>query len=293
MALYITIFFGIPLLVIAAIITGQLFDLPNISTQGYLLLAAAGLTHFLVGRYSNYRCISAIGANRAAPLRSISVPFTLVMAVLVLGERVSVVNGIGIVIVMLAPMIMLQRGNKSQVSHSTEISDSNPSDGSAATVDSTAPVAANNAHVKAPRLAEGYFFGLITALVFGSSPLLIRGAIGDTGMGVAGALIAYSAAAVPLLLGLTWPGRLATLRGMNTTALRWFLLATITIFFAQMFRFVALDLAQVTVVTPLMRTGVIWTVIFAFLINRQTEDFGPRVLAAIAMSLIGGGFVVL
>lgn len=237
--------------------------------------------------------MASIGANRAAPLRSISMPFTLVMAVLVLGERISVVNGIGIAIVVLAPMIMIQRGNKSQGPHSTETSHHNPSDGSASTVASTASVANKNSHVAPPRLAEGYFFGLITALVFGSSPLLIRGAIGDTGMGVAGALIAYSAAAVPLLLGLTWPGRVATLRGMNTTALRWFLLATITIFFAQMFRFVALDLAQVTVVTPLMRTGVIWTVIFAFLINRQLEDFGPRVLAAIALSLIGGIFVVL
>ena len=260
--LYITIFLGIPLLVVAAAVTGQLFHLAELTVRSYILLAAVGLTQFLVGRYALFRCLEAIGSNRATPVRSLSVPFTLLMAVFVLGEKVSVINCIGIVIVVLSPMLMFQRKVGTE-------------------------------KVDTSRSVQGYLYGFLTALAFGCSPLLIREAIGDTGMGVAGALVAYGAAAVPLLFGLALPGRLASLQGMDRTALRWFLLNTVTVFLAQMFSFLALDLAQVTVVEPLMCTTGIWAVMFAFLINRQLEVFGPNVLAAIALSIAGSVFVVL
>ena len=184
------------------------------------------------------------------------------MAVFLLGERVSAINGIGIVIVVLAPIIMFQRGGKT--------------------------ITIGNS-----KLLEGYFFALISGLAFGIAPLLIREAIGGTGLGITGALVGYLACAGLLLLGLAWPGRLAELKGMNRPALRWFLLNAVTVFFAQMFTYIAYDLAPVTVVTPLMRTAAIWTVIFAFLINRQLEVFGPRVMVAIALSIVGSVFVVL
>lgn len=262
LGIHITVFIGIPLLAIAATLTGQLFDLPNLSTKSYILLVTIGLTHFLLGRYALYRCFAAIGANRSTPVRSLSVPFTLLMAVFVLGERVSTINGMGILIVVFAPIIMFQREGKAPtVGHST--------------------------------LAEGYFFALVSAIVMGFVPLLIRGAIGDTGLGIAGALIAYLASAAPLVLGLALPGRMTSLQRMDRTALRWFILSAVAGFLAQMFRFAAFDLAPVTVVFPLMRAGAIWTVIFAFLINRRTESFRPKVLASIALSIIGSVFVVL
>lgn len=259
---YITVFLGIPLLLIAAATTGQLFDLPTLSTKSLILLGAAGSAQFLGGAYSLYRSFAAIGATRATPIRSLSTPFTLLMAFLVLGERVSAVNGVGIMIVVLAPIIMLQRENKATATDSS-------------------------------RLAEGYFFAFISGFAFGLAPVMIREAIGGTGLGIVGALVGYSAAAGMLLLGLAWPGRLASLHGMDRTALRWFLLNSVTVFFAQMFTYMAFDLAPVTVVSPLMRTTAIWTVIFAFLINRQLEVFGPRVLGAIALSIVGSVLVVL
>ena len=260
--LHITIFLGVPLLVIAAAISGQLLDLPTLSVRSYLLLSVSGVIHFVVGAYALYRSFAAIGSNRSAPVRSISVPFSLIMAVILLGERVSAVNGVGIVIVVLAPIIMFQ--GKSET-----------------------PTISNS------RSAEGYVFSLISGLAFGIAPLLIREAIGGTGMGIAGALVAYSSAAGVLLLGLAWPGRLTSLREMDRTSLLWFLLTAVTVFFAQMFGFLALELAPVTVVTPLMRTAAVWTVIFAFLINRQLEVFSPRILGAIALSIVGSVFVVL
>jgi hypothetical protein len=60
--------------------------------------------------------------------------------------------------------------------------------------------------VGSDRLAEGYLFALICAVVMAFTHLMVRAAIGDTGLGIAGALVAYGAAAVPLLLG-GWDGQ--------------------------------------------------------------------------------------
>jgi drug/metabolite transporter (DMT)-like permease len=193
---------------------------------------------------------------------SLAAPLTLSMAITVLGEPVSSLNGIGIMIVLLAPIIMVQRESKTDT-------------------------------VGSAKAAEGYFFAFIAAMAFGCSPVLIRGAIGDTGMGIAGALVAYSAAAVPLMVGLAWPGRLANLRGIDMTALRWFMLSAVTVFFTHLFRFAAFDLSPLTVVEPLLHTGYVWTVIFSFVINRQIESFKTRVLVPIAMSIVGSVLVVL
>ena len=39
--------------------------------------------------------------------------------------------------------------------------------------------------------------------------------------------------------------------------------------------------------TPLQQTGSVWTVVFSFIFNRNTELFGPRIYAAILFSTLG------
>ena len=290
LAVFFTVMVGLPLLLVAAAVSGQLFQMSDISGRSYLLLIAAGVIHFVVGRYGSYRAVGAIGTNRATPIQTVSGPYTLLMALFLLGESISITNGIGIVIVILAPTIMVSRTGGARRHADQGEPGSNPGAGDAAPID-VRP--SRTAAVTGPRWAEGYFFGIIGALGFGTSPLLIREAIGGTGLGIAGALVSYSAAAVLLLLFLLVPGRLADLQGIDRTAARWFLLGSVAVFFSQMFRFIALDLTTVSVVNPLQRTSAIFIVLFAFLLNRQLETFGPRVLAAIALSVVGSVFVVL
>ena len=53
--IYISVPMGVPLLAIAALLTGQLLSIGALSPRDFLFLAAAGAIHFLLGRYSNYR----------------------------------------------------------------------------------------------------------------------------------------------------------------------------------------------------------------------------------------------
>ncbi|MEK9659043.1 MAG: EamA family transporter, partial [Chloroflexota bacterium] len=94
--IYITVVAGVPLFFIAALVSGQVFRLGELGWSQHAWLAASGVTQYIVGRYSNYRAIRALGANGSAPLLSLSVLVSVVLAVPLLGERISLVQGVGI-----------------------------------------------------------------------------------------------------------------------------------------------------------------------------------------------------
>src|SRR4051794_25752930 len=104
----ITVPIGVPLFFIAALAAGELGAVARFSPQAALALAVAGILHFVWGRYCNYRSIQAIGVNLAAPVQQINLIFTLVLAIAVLGERLTVLRLIGIALVLLGPGFTLR-----------------------------------------------------------------------------------------------------------------------------------------------------------------------------------------
>jgi uncharacterized membrane protein len=74
---------------------------------------------------------------------------------------------------------------------------------------------------------------------------------------------------------------------MHPSTVRLFLSAGTFVFLAQMFRFMALAVAPVAVVTPLMRTGAVFTLIFSWTLNRHLEVINMRVVAGILLSVTG------
>ena len=78
-------------------------------------------------------------------------------------------------------------------------------------------------------------------------------------MAVYGGLVAYFAAATALILTLVIPGRRGLITAMRFSTVRLFLGAGFFVFLAQMFRFAALSIAPVAVVSPLQRSGASFT----------------------------------
>ena len=143
------------------------------------------------------------------------------------------------------------------------------------------------------KMAEGYFFGLAAAAIYGNTPIMVRAALEDSGLGIMGGLASYMAASVVLMLTLLMPGKLVGVLVERKKAGPWFYANTIASFFAQMFRYVALGIAPVTVVAPLARTLALFTLAFSFLINRKLEYFGGRVIIGILLSVVGSVMLVL
>ena len=290
--LYITVILGVPLFAIAALATGQLFDTLDLSTEALVMLAGAGVLHFLIGRYCNYRCIDAIGSNRAQPLQTTNTVYSVVVAVIVLGEEVTVLMGVGIALLVVGPMIMVERRRRPQPE---------PVAARASTPPPGAPAGAPAADVTPPRrnaatdprYFEGYTFGLLSAAAYGTSPIMIRYALEDTGLGIAGGMVAYIAAASVLILALAIPGRIKDLRGFDLKVVPMFSASAVAVFLAQLFRFAALAIAPVSLVTPLTRLGVVFVPTLSFIFNRNLESFSLRVLTGIALSGLGAVLLAL
>lgn len=266
---FVTVLIGVPMFLVAALVTGQLFNAGEVALTGYAQLAAAGILHFGLGRYCNYRAISAIGATRTGPVQALTIPYAVLIAFLFLGETINPAMAAGIALVLAGPVMMVERPPVAAVRGA---SDTQPA--------------------FELRQAEGYLFAGLSVGFYGTSPILIRAALaGTTDLAVFGGLVAYTAAAGALMATLVVPARRELIGAMRFSTVRLFLGAGFFVFAAQMFRFVALSLSPVAVITPLMRTGAVFTLGLSWAINRHLEKITWRVVAGLFISI--GGAVVL
>jgi uncharacterized membrane protein len=104
---YVTVFAGVPMFLLAALVTGQLVRWDGISQSGYILLAIAGVLHFLWGRYCGYRAMGILGANRATSVEALAILIAVLLGVFVLQETLSLPNVAGIALIIIGPAIMI------------------------------------------------------------------------------------------------------------------------------------------------------------------------------------------
>ena len=263
-ALAITVPLGVPLFALAYIAFGGLQSPSYSSYSGWAWFAAAGVVHFAIGRYGNYRAMRAVGAALSAPLQQISIPVSLGLALFFLDETLSMLRLAGILLVMIGPVVAIWR----------------PAGASAVTT----PFGFR------PAYREGFFWGTVGAIAYGASPLLIIKGLGTNG-GLtdilAGGLISYIAAAIVILAVVLAVGGRSFMGQLDRKAGKWFLLSTVLVFLSQVCRYMALAIAPVSVVVPIQRMSIVFRVIFGWIFNREHEVFGSRLLLGMSMSLIG------
>ena len=208
---------ALPVFALVMLLTGGFPILMGFPARSWGLLAIAGVIHFGWARYCNYRATKAIGANLVAPVQQYGLIIALVLAALWLGESLTLLRMIGIVLVVAGPML---------------------------TLNSVKPVVAEVASETTdeprfvPAYAEAYFYALLSTIGFGLSPILIRLAFEKKSitMGIAGGFVSYLAATVAVALLLMLPGRWASFRNMDRQTTKWFLISGLTVCVSQMFR---------------------------------------------------------
>jgi len=260
----ITVPLGVPLFALACLPFGGIGAIGRLTLPGWSWMALAGVVHFVIGRYGNYRATRAIGAALSAPIQQLSVPVSLILAISLLDEILTPLKITGLVLVMAGPAIALKRGKE--------------------------PDAAGLGSSFHPRYREGVIWGSVSALAYGASPLFIMMGLGPDGRlidSLAGGLISYASATVVVAVLVLFVGGKSYMQQLDPTAGKWFLTSGIFVFLSQMFRYMALAVAPVSVVVPLQRLSVVFRVIFSWILNRDHEALGIRVLVGIVMSLIG------
>ncbi len=263
--LVITVIGGVPLFLIAALVSGQFLSAGEITGQGYAALAVAGVIHFLIGRYCTFRAYAAIGANRSSPVLQGTALLSVLFALTFLNETMTPLKAIGIGLVFIGPALAASSAQPQRAP-------------AGASEDADAPA----------RLLEGYGFAALGMLMFGASPILIRFALEDSGgLGVLGGLVSYAAAAAILAPIALFSGQASSALNLDRHTQAWFLSGGLTIFLGHMFRFLALSLAPVTIVIPLLRSQTIFALALGYVVNRRYESFHPRTLAGVGAAVAG------
>ncbi|MYF65543.1 MAG: EamA family transporter [Chloroflexi bacterium] len=272
---------GVPFGFAAVVITGQILNFDQVPLNGYLMIAAAGIIHFCIGRYCNYRSIAAFGASRAVTVQAFAVPYSIIMAIVLLGERPTAFMYVAIALILGSPLLMIDRGKR-------------PARGAERTGAPPSGAARSGAPAVEIRMVEGVDFSLLASVGYGTSPILIRAALEDaTGVAAVGTFVAYVGASVVLLVSLALPAQRHLIGAINFRYMRLFGSAGLSVFMAQLLRFFSLALADVTIVDPLMRTVGVFTLILSYLVNRRLELITLGVVLSVLVSFAGSAMLVI
>lgn len=263
----ITVPLGVVGFFIVALLFGQLGALTTVTPTAAMWLSLAGIAHFVWGRFFIYRAQEMIGANLAGTLQQFDLVLSLVLAVIVLGEILTPLRLIGIILVIFGPALAFS--GESSRRRSTGKGETSPK--------------------FSPRHMEGYTYVALSSIGYGLSPIFTSLGLRELGPGgsMAGGLVAYLAATAAVILLVIVTGSVRHVANTSLETWRWFGFAGLSVSVSQMLRFAALSLAPVTVVQPIQRLSKLFLFLFSWLMNREHEVFNPRLLLAAVVSLIG------
>lgn len=283
-AMAITVPIGMPVFLIGALALGSFGIVTSFSPRALLFLSVAGVIHFVWGRYCNYRATKAMGAILVAPVQQASLVIALGLAMAILGESLTPLRAVGIVLVLLGPTITLPaKKDKAKKAIAVPV----PAE---STVGAAAVPKAKTAPAFKPKYLEGYVFAALSATGYGASPILVRLAVEHGGIpgSVAAGFVSYTASTVAFaLVVLLWPANLRDALAIAPGAAKWFTVSGVFAAVSQMFRYMALAIAPVSVVTPIQRLSILFRIYFGKMLNRDHEVFGGKVMLGTVVSLLG------
>jgi drug/metabolite transporter (DMT)-like permease len=255
------------------VLFGDLGPLRNFTAAAAGWMAALGIVHFIVGRYGNYRANQAAGVNLTAPVVQLQVVVTLVLAVAILREPCTFLQAIGGVMILTGSLITQRQPIRARK-----------------TAGNDAPKP-----LFVPRHVAGYAFASLAALAYGTSPIMARFALADTGpaTGIAGGLISYAAATAVMGALLLFPRLRRDATAMSRDNMRWFAASGVFVAMAQGFFFAAVSVAPILVVVPILQFSLVFRILFSTWLSRDYELFGPLVITGTAICLAGSLIVAI
>jgi uncharacterized membrane protein len=266
---------GVLTFLVMALAVGEWSEISKLSTKDTGFLAAGGFMHFVWGRYFNIRSLAAIGSNLAGPVQQFQLLLSLILAILFLGETLSPLNVLGIILIVSAPTYIFNRRAKMNRALPLPTTD----------LDVHGPMPQGPSFQ--PRMKEGYITALLAGVGFGVSPVLVKAGLEDTGLSLVGGFVSYAAATVVIIAILMIPRQLTSIQNMNRHSLKWFAFSGLSVSFSQLFRYLALGIAPVSIVQPLLSLSLIFRMIFGFVVNRDHEQFDRHVIVGIMLSFLG------
>ena len=265
----ISIFTGPPFFLLIVCIVGDIFRFGQFSWQSYLFFALSGIVHFALGRNFGTRTIQLIGSTRTQTIVGLSFIISIILALIVLKETVTVLVVFGILLALIGPLIIVLKEP---------------------TVASNAQLEVTYQGTKIDRrtLYMGYLYGVLAALCWGSSTILIKFGLEYGGSPLVGTFVAYLAASIVIIPSIFLSGGYRKeMLTADRKSLRLAVLSGLCGNIGQTLRYLALLFTSVIIVSIMSQTIYIWVLLFSFIFNRRVESFTRWVLLGNALLLIG------
>ena len=147
----------------------------------------------------------------------------------------------------------------------------------------------------------GYLYGVATAACWATSPILIRKGLVGLPSPLWGVTIGLAVAALGFALWLSMSRRQPRLdgrrrRGLDRiikVAIGFQILAGLASGLGSVARTIAIDVAPVVVVVPLVQTASLWTIVFAYvLLGRHVERVTPKLVLGAVLVVAGAALVI-
>jgi drug/metabolite transporter (DMT)-like permease len=255
-------------------ITGELLKLGQFSWQAYVFFALSGIIHFALGRNCGNRAVQLIGATRSGTVVGLNAIFSIVLAVIILNETVTLLMVLGILFALSGPLLIAAKEP-------------------AVTSNPRSAALPHITELDRRTLYKGMLYAIGAAIFWGSSAIFIKLGLESGGSALGGSFIAYSAASIvispSILLDRELRKEMVTAEGRS---LRLALLSGLTTNVAQMLRYLALGFSTVIVISIVGRTIPAWVLLFAFIFNRKLESFSHWVLLGNALLITGTALVI-
>lgn len=259
----ITVPLGVPFLFLFVLPMGGFQAMADWDLDAWVWMTLAGLMHFVIGRYGNYKATQLLGATLSTPIQQVSILVALVLAFVFLDETLNAVNLTGILLIVVGPMMVVRRRK-------------------------AATSAGKNKGFE-PQYGAGLFWGAVCAVGYGVSPLFVALGIGEGGLAdsAGGLFVSYLAATIVVAALVMGAGGRPYMASLDRQTAWWFILSAIFVALSQLFRYFALAVAPLAVVVPIQRLSVVFRLIFNAAMNREHEIFDAWVIGSIFLAVFG------
>ena len=231
----------------------------GLTPVSWLSFIAAGITGTLLGRVFSFTSIGKIGASRTMPIVAAWALVSTVFGVLLLGESLSAAHAVGIVLVVAGVLVI-----------AWETGQENPDD------------------LSRRELLVGLSIPIAAAFAYGIEPIFAKFGFAEGTPAPVGLVIKTIAAILGFALYRGWRGDLPDRGVLRSNDARWFALAGVanTLFLVGYYG--ALEIAPVSVVTPIVVTNTLFVVVLsAFFMPDRLERVTWKLVGAAVGVVVG------
>lgn len=232
----------------------------GLTIRAVLAFVAAGLIGTVFGRLALFTGIQRVGASRAEPVKASNPLFAALVAVLVLGERMTTEHFLGVVLIVVGIAVV-----------SWEQASGPETDELGSVVDLAFP--------------------LLAALLFAVEPTVGKIGLNEGTPVFVGLAIKTVAATLGYVGYLRWHGSLPTLDDLLDDGVSWYVAAGLanTAFIVALYT--SLSIAPVVLVAPLIQASPLFVVVLSYVFLQDIERVTARLALGVTVVVTGGALV--